>query len=167
MPQALRPVVLIVRGQRLPLSPWPEAMSEGMARFEARGKLGLLPGARVDAALEVYRAEAGILAPRECLLGDDGARAQLLRVEGDRVRTVSSEIAAQGEEGVALADHSLAGARVACASPDILTRIQAGTPAHWLAPTPVPDKQADPSPGTHAPVTLGEESASRATARVF
>jgi hypothetical protein len=31
-----------------------------MARYEARGKLGLLPGAKIDAALEVYRAEAGI-----------------------------------------------------------------------------------------------------------
>jgi hypothetical protein len=34
VPQALRPVALIVRGERLPLTPWPEAVSEGMSRFE-------------------------------------------------------------------------------------------------------------------------------------
>lgn len=128
VPQHLRPVALVANGQRLALNPWPEAAGQGMARYEARGKLGLLPGARIDAALEVYRAEAGILVPRACLAGDDGHTARLLRVDGGKARVVNAALAGQGAEGVALADAALAGAMVICASPDILARVQAGAP---------------------------------------
>lgn len=142
VPADLRPAALIVNGARLPLAPWPEAVGQGMARYEARSQASLLPGARVDATLEVYRNDHGILVSRQCLLGDDGRQARLLRVDGGRVRSVSAAIAAQGDEGVALADAALGGVTVACASPDILARVQAGAPVRW----------------THAPKPQGKEA---------
>lgn len=135
VPQALRPSALVVNGQRLALNPWPEAAGQGMARYEARAKLGLSPGSKVDAALEVYRAEAGILVPRTCLAGDDGHTARLLRVDGGQAKAVTAALAGQGAEGVVLADAALAGAAVICASPDILARVQAGAPFRRLDAT--------------------------------
>ncbi len=131
VPQALHPSALVVNGERLKLTTWPEAVGQGMARYEARSMATLLPGTKVDAALEVYRSESGIVVPRACLLGDDGHTARLIRVDGGKVRAVSAAITAQGEEGVALADNRLAGVNVVCASPDILARVQAGAPVRW------------------------------------
>lgn len=150
VPQGLKPVALLVAGQRLPLAPWPEAAGAGMARFEARApaRLGLLPGARVDARLEVYRREAGLLVPRACLLGDDGRTARLLRFAAGKVAVAQAAIAAQGEEGVALAEDSLAGATLLCASPDILTRVQAGAPVRV---------KTAPHPGPLPPAGAGEK----------
>ena len=131
VPQTLHPSALVVNGERLKLTAWPEAVGQGMSRFEARSRASLLPGTKVDAALEVYRSESGIVVPRACLLGDDGHNAQLLRLDGGKVRAVSAAIAAAGEEGVALVDNSLGSVNVVCASPDILARVQAGAPVRW------------------------------------
>jgi len=134
VPQALHPSALVVDGRRLQLTAWPEAVAQGMARYEARTTAALLPGTKIDAALEVYRNSAGIVVPRTCLLGDDGRTARLIRVDDGKVRAVSAAIVAAGEEGVALADKTLAGVEVVCASPDILARVQAGAPVRWREP---------------------------------
>lgn len=125
VPQPLHPSALWVDGRRLPLRPWPEA-ADGMTRFEARGLPSPLPGARIAAALEVYRAEAGIVLPRACVADDDGDTAVVLLAEGDEARPTRAKIAARGVEGVALADTTLADATVLCGSLDILARAQAG-----------------------------------------
>lgn len=132
VPQALKPLALQVNGQRLALRPWPEAVGQGMARYEARARGDWLPGARVDARLEVFRADSALVAPRDCLLASEGGKARLVRLGVDDNRgkagAVDVEIAAEGDEGVALADAGLAGAHLACASPDILARALAGAP---------------------------------------
>lgn len=129
VPDGLHPKTLHIGPEHLPLSPWPEAVGQGMARFEAKTRAALQPGTRASARLEVFRADSAILLPRACLLGDDGGRAAVLKLlDQGRVQRLEVAIAAQGEEGVASADANLVGARIACASPDILTRLQAGAP---------------------------------------
>lgn len=133
VPQALKPAALMVGGERLALKPWPEAVGQGMARFEARARGDWLPGARVDARLEVFRAEAALLAPRDCLLGSEGGQARLVRLSEGKAVAVGAPVTAEGDEGVALAEPTLAGAEIACASPDILARALAGAPVQVRA----------------------------------
>jgi biotin carboxyl carrier protein len=129
VPDGLHPKILHIGQENLPLNPWPEAVGQGMARFEAKSKAALQPGTRASARLEVFRADSAVLLPRACLLGDDGGRAAVLKLlDQGRVQRLDVAVAAQGEEGVASSDANLAGARVACASPDILTRLLAGAP---------------------------------------
>lgn len=129
VPDGLRPKALQIGGEHLALTPWPEAVGQGMARFEAKSRAALLPGARVPARLEVFRADSAVLLPRACLLGDDGGRASVLQLlDQGKVQRLDVDVAARGEEGVASTDAKLVGARIACASPDILTRLLAGAP---------------------------------------
>jgi hypothetical protein len=129
VPDGLHPKTLHIGGEALPLSPWPEAVGQGMARFEAKSKAALQPGTRASARLEVFRAESAVLLPRACLLADDGHHAAVLKLlDQGKVQRLDVAVAAQGEEGVASSDANLAGARVACASPDVLTRLLAGAP---------------------------------------
>lgn len=129
VPDRLQPIILHIGGEALPLTPWPEAVGQGMARFEAKSKANLQPGSRASARLEVFKADAAVLLPRACLLGDDGGRASVLKLlDQGKVQRLDVVIAAQGEEGVASSDANLTGARIACASPDILTRLLAGAP---------------------------------------
>lgn len=129
VPDGLHPETLHIGQENLPLTPWPEAVGQGMARFEAKSKATLQPGSRASARLEVFRAEKAVLLPRACLLGDDGQHAAVLKLlEGGRVARQDVAVAASGEEGVASTDANLGGARIACASPDILTRLLAGAP---------------------------------------
>ncbi len=129
VPDGLHPKTLHLGKENLPLTPWPEAVGQGMARFEAKSKASLQPGTRASARLEVFKADAAVLLPRACLLGDDGGRASVLKLlDQGKVQRLDVAIAAQGEEGVASSDANLAGARIACASPDILTRLLAGAP---------------------------------------
>lgn len=129
VPDRLQPKTLHIGGEALPLTPWPEAVGQGMARFEAKSRAALQPGSRASARLEVFRADAAVLLPRACLLGDDGGRASVLKLlDQGKVQRLEVAIAAQGEEGVASSDANLDGARIACASPDILTRLLAGAP---------------------------------------
>jgi len=91
--------------------------------------MALQPGIRASARLEVFRADSAVLLPRACLLGDEGGRASVLKLlDQGRVQRLDVAVAAQGEEGVASTDANLIGARIACASPDILTRLLAGAP---------------------------------------
>jgi multidrug efflux pump subunit AcrA (membrane-fusion protein) len=129
VPDGLHPKTLHLGQENLPLTPWPEAVGQGMARFEAKSKASLQPGTRVSARLEVFRSDAAVLLPRACLLGDDGGRASVLKLlDQGKVQRLEVAVTAQGEEGVASTDENLIGARVACASPDILTRLLAGAP---------------------------------------
>jgi multidrug efflux pump subunit AcrA (membrane-fusion protein) len=129
VPEGLHPKALLADAERLPLAPWPEAVSQGLARFEARSRTALQPGSRVSGRLEIFHADPAVLLPRACLLADDGARAVVLKLLGrDRVQRMEVAVAASGIEGVASTDAGLIGSRIACASPDILTRLQAGTP---------------------------------------
>ncbi len=164
VPDGLHPKTLHIGQENLPLNPWPEAVGQGMARFEAKSKntlspspsdgttkqstrqakgacqvaacpqgggerVALQPGTRASARLEVFRADSAVLLPRACLLGDDGGRASVLKLlDQGRVQRLDMAVAAQGEEGVASSDTNLISARIACASPDILTRLLAGAP---------------------------------------
>lgn len=129
VPEHLRPVALKLDAQTLPLRPWPEASAQGLRRFEARtGEGGLLPGARIEAQVVIFQSEQAVFLPRQCLLGDDGRTASVLRLKGDRIETQRVTLAASGEEGAATLDAGLAQQRIACASPDILTRLAAGVP---------------------------------------
>jgi biotin carboxyl carrier protein len=131
VPDGLHPTTLHIGNETLPLTPWPEAVGQGMARFEAKSRAALQPGTRASARLEVFRADSAVLLPRACLLGDDGGRAAVLKLlDQGRVQRLDLAVAAQGEEGVASTDANLVGARIACASPDILTRLLAG--AHYV-----------------------------------
>lgn len=135
LPQALPARALLVDGQRLTLKPWPEAVGQGMARYEARATGDWLPGARVDARLEVYRADNALIAPRDCLLASAGSQARLVRIDQGKAQAVTARIAAEGDEGVALTEQTLAKVEIACASPDILARTLAGAPVQTRAQT--------------------------------
>jgi multidrug efflux pump subunit AcrA (membrane-fusion protein) len=129
VPDGLHPKTLYIGKENLPLTPWPEAVGQGMARFEAKSKAAMQPGSRASARLEVFKADATVLLPRACLLGDDGGRASVLKLlDQGKVQRLDVAVAAQGEEGVASSNANLIGARIACASPDILTRLLAGAP---------------------------------------
>lgn len=129
VPDGLHPKTLHIGGETLPLAPWPEAVGQGMARFEAKSRAALQPGTRASARLEVFRADSAVLLPRACLLGDEGNHAAVLKLlDQGKVQRLDVAVAAHGEEGVASTDVNLAGVRVACASPDILTRLLAGAP---------------------------------------
>jgi len=129
VPDGLHPKTLHIGGEHLSLTAWPEAVGQGMARFEAKSSAAFQPGTRATGRLEVFRADSAVLLPRACLLGDDGGRATVLKLlDQNRVQRLEVAVAAQGEEGVASQDTNLVGAHIACASPDILTRLLAGAP---------------------------------------
>lgn len=129
VPEHLHPVALRLGEQTLPLRPWPEAGAQGLRRFEARtAEGGLLPGARIEAQVVIFQSEGAVFLPRQCLLGDDGHAATVLRLKDDKVEPQRVVLAASGDEGAATLDISLAQQRIACASPDILTRLAAGVP---------------------------------------
>lgn len=134
VPEHLRPVALklgkqTLGEQTLALRPWPEAGAQGLRRFEARtSEGGFLPGARIEAQVVVFQAEGAVFLPRQCLLGDDGHTASVLRIQGDKIVAQRVTLAASGEEGAATLDIGLALQQIACASPDILTRLAAGVP---------------------------------------
>ncbi|MGQ9660575.1 MAG: efflux RND transporter periplasmic adaptor subunit [Thermochromatium sp.] len=129
VPDNRSPRNLYLGNETLPLTPWPKAVAQGMARFEARSKAALKPGTRVSARLEIFHSDSAVLLPRDCLLGDDGGRAAVLQLlDQGQVQRLEVAVAAQGEEGVASTDMRLVAAPVACASPDILIRLLAGAP---------------------------------------
>lgn len=128
VPESIQPAALRVGGQTLPLRPWPEAGPQGLRRYEARTQDGaFIPGARIEVRTVVFQSSQALFLPRACLFNDDGKSATVLRLPDDKkVEPLRIALAAAGEEGVATLDNRLAGSRVACASPDILTRLAAG-----------------------------------------
>lgn len=128
VPESVQPTALRVGGQTLPLRPWPEAGPQGLRRYEARTQDGaFIPGARIEVRTVVFQSSQALFLPRVCLFNDDGKSATVLRLPDDKkVEPLRIALAAAGEEGSATLDNRLAGQRVACASPDILTRLVAG-----------------------------------------
>lgn len=128
VPETVQPTGLRVGGQTLPLRPWPEAGPQGLRRYEARTQDGaFIPGARIEVRTVVFESSQALFLPRACLFNDDGKSATVLRLPDDKkVEPLRIALAAAGEEGAATLDSRLHGQRVACASPDILTRLAAG-----------------------------------------
>lgn len=81
-PEAIQPAGLVVDGELLPLTAWPEATAQGLRRYESRGSEMLTPGTRIDARLVVFRSPTGIRLPADCLLNEDGNSATLLALKG-------------------------------------------------------------------------------------
>ena len=130
VPETVQPTALRVGGQTLPLRPWPEAGPQGLRRYEARAPDGaFMPGSRIEVRAVVFESGQAVFLPRACLFNDDGKSATVLRLPDDKkVEPLRIALAAAGEEGAATLDARLHGQRVACASPDILTRLAAGVP---------------------------------------
>lgn len=127
MPEGVAPVGLMAGGKTLPLTPWPEASPQGSRRYEARTAAeGFTPGSRAAVKAVLFSGQ-GILIPRGCVLNSDGRHATVLRVEGNKAVPLELSLQAEGEEGGVTQDARAAGA-IACASPDILARLEAGAP---------------------------------------
>ncbi len=82
VPADIQPAGLVLDGELLPLTAWPEATAQGLRRFEARGGEFLTPGSRVDAHLVLFRSPTGIRLPAACLLNDDGKSGTVLALPG-------------------------------------------------------------------------------------
>jgi multidrug efflux pump subunit AcrA (membrane-fusion protein) len=127
MPEQVTPVALIAQGKTLPLTPWPEASAQGAHRYEARTAAeGFTPGSRTAVKVVLFSGQ-GLLIPRGCTLSSNGRHATVLRIEGDKLVPLDLELQADGEEGGVTQDSRASGI-LACASPDILARLQAGAP---------------------------------------
>lgn len=127
MPEQVVPVTVLAQGKNLPVTPWPEASAQGARRYEARAAAeGFTPGSRTAVKVVVF-AGRGILIPRGCTLNSDGTHATVLRIEGKQAKPVEIALQAEGEEGLVTQDGNVAG-MLACASPDILARLEAGAP---------------------------------------
>lgn len=128
VPETVHPTGLRIGTQTLPLRPWPEAGPQGLRRYEARTPGGdFIPGSRIEVRLAIFESSEAIFLPRSCVFDDDGKTATVLRLPDDKkVEPLRIALAAAGEEGAATLDSRLAGSRVACGSPDILTRLAAG-----------------------------------------
>ncbi len=127
MPEEVTPTELIVQGNKLALTPWPEASPQGAHRYEARTSAeGLTPGSRTAVKVVLFSG-TGILIPRNCVLSNSSHRATVLRIDGQKLTSLDLDIQAEGEEGMVTQDNRADGA-LACASPDILARLQAGAP---------------------------------------
>jgi multidrug efflux pump subunit AcrA (membrane-fusion protein) len=135
VPQGIKAVELDVGERKLPLVAWPEAGPQGLRRFEARAPGGVFtPSTRAEGKLAIFDAKRAILLPRQCLLNDDGRTATILVIKNGSagsVKTVEARrvvFAAIGEEGAASKETELGGLSVACAGPDVLSRLLAGVP---------------------------------------
>lgn len=109
--------------------PWPEATAQGDRRWEARVD-GLMPGAKVAVDLVTFSGR-GVFLPSQCMLNNDGHHASVIRLPADRrspAQEQSIDLLASGVEGAAVQPTGLVGAQIACASPDVLNRLAAGTP---------------------------------------
>jgi multidrug efflux pump subunit AcrA (membrane-fusion protein) len=127
MPDGVVPAGLLAGGQTLPLTPWPEASPQGSRRYEARTFApGFAPGSRAPVKAVLFSGP-GILIPRGCTLNSDAHQATVLRISDGKAMPLSLVLAAQGEQGAVTLDIHVQGA-IACASPDILARLQAGAP---------------------------------------
>lgn len=128
LPEGAAPSALRVGDQTLALRPWPEAGPQGLRRYEARSAGAFIPGSRVSVQVVLFQSAQALFLPRACLFDDEGSSAMVLRLSGNKAEPLRIALAAAGEEGAATLDTALNGQHVACASPDILTRLAAGVP---------------------------------------
>jgi biotin carboxyl carrier protein len=122
---------LLLDGKAYPVHPWPEATGQGLRRWEARVE-GLMPGSKVDVSIVSF-AGKGIFIPGECMINNDGNRADLVRLSAngrDKATVQSIDLLASGIEGAVAKSGDLAGVRVACSSADVLNRLAGGAPYH-------------------------------------
>ena len=120
---------LLLNGKVYPVHQWPEATGQGLRRWEAR-VAGLMPGSKVDVNIVSFSGK-GIFIPGECMINNDGRRADLVRLPANRTdkATVQSvDLLAGGIEGAVATSGNLAGVRVACSSADVLNRLAGGAP---------------------------------------
>jgi multidrug efflux pump subunit AcrA (membrane-fusion protein) len=119
---------LLLDGKNYPVHPWPEATLQGLRRWEARVS-NLMPGSKVDVNIVTFDGR-GIFIPGDCMLNNDGRRADLVRLpakDKGSASVQSIDLLAIGVQGAVAASAGLAGARIACASPDVLNRLAGGT----------------------------------------
>lgn len=127
MPQHIVPVAVQTQGKNLPVTAWPEASAQGARRYEARvAAAGYTPGSRTALKVVLFAGQ-GILIPRGCTLNSDGTHATVLRIEDKQAKPIEITVQAEGEEGLVTQDANATG-MLACASPDILARLEAGAP---------------------------------------
>lgn len=122
---------LMLEGKPYPLHPWPEATAQGLRRWEARAD-GLMPGSKANVEIVTFD-KKGVFIPGDCMLNNDGKRADLVRLPPDDkgVATVQTiELLATGVQGAVATPAGLVGLHVACASPDVLNRLAGGAPYH-------------------------------------
>lgn len=119
---------LLLDGKNYPVHPWPEATLQGLRRWEARVS-NLMPGSKVDVNIVTFDGR-GIFIPGDCMLNNDGRRADLVRLpakDKGSASVQSIDLLAIGVQGAVAASAGLVGARIACASPDVLNRLAGGT----------------------------------------
>jgi hypothetical protein len=109
--------------------PWPEATGQGLRRWEAR-VAGLMPGSKVDVSIVSFTGK-GIFIPGNCMINNDGSRADLVRLPANGTEKSSVQnidLLASGIEVAVAMPGTLAGVRVACSSADVLNRLAGGAP---------------------------------------
>ncbi len=129
MPANVEPVALLASSQSYPLKAWPEASAEGMRRYEAHAPSGFVPGSRINVQVVIAKTDQAVLLPEQCLLDDDGKSATVLHLKDKaHIESLRVLLSGEGDEGATTTDAHLFGVSLACASPDILTRLKAGAP---------------------------------------
>lgn len=129
VPETIAVGGLLLSGKVYAVHPWPEATGQGLRRWEAR-VAGLMPGSKVDVSIVSF-AGKGIFVPGDCMINNDGKRADLVRLPADganKATVQSIDLLAAGMEGAVATSADLAGVRVACSSADVLNRLAGGAP---------------------------------------
>jgi len=129
VPESMALTAIELAGQMYPVRAWPEATGQGLRRWETRVD-GLMPGGKLEVKLVTFSGK-GLFIPGECMLNNDGRRADLVRLPANDAGPASVQqvdLLVGGMEGAVANPVALAGARVACASPDVLNRLAGGTP---------------------------------------
>lgn len=127
LPDTVHSVALLWQEHKLALKPWPEALTQGMRRYEARFN-GLTPGTRVPVKLLTFDAE-GVFLPETCLLNNDGLSATVFQLPpSGQAKPIKINLVASGSEGVASLDRRLNNIKIACGGSDVLTRLHLGVP---------------------------------------
>lgn len=131
VPEQLNVTQLLLDGKAYPAHAWPEATAQGLRRWEARVN-DLMPGSKIGVDIVTFSGK-GVFIPDDCMLNNDSRNADLLRLptEGKQLASVQRiGLLASGVQGAIAVPTGLTGTRVACASPDILSRLAGGAPYH-------------------------------------
>jgi hypothetical protein len=91
-----------------------------------------MPGGKIGVDIVTFSGK-GVFVPNDCMLNNDSRNADLLRLpvkDGQQASVQHTELLATGVQGAIAVPTGLAGTRIACASPDILSRLAGGAPYH-------------------------------------